>query len=373
MTMTPSHLTNLAGETALSSSRKFERNSELVKSSSCEAAPEIRWDEIRIGRLLGKGGYNNVNAIILSSKDDESNAKKYAIKYLRDSVMKNKDTFTAGAADLVTESKLLQHLQHENIIKLHGVSEGCVSRSYLNNGRFFLILDQLTCSLADKILEWRFEEQKLSPSNSSLIIAVSRLKGSRSSPQKHRLYDRLRSVAIPVANALQYLHSKNIIFRDLKPANIGFDANGIVKLFDFGLSREIKDDVRRMTGNIGSPLWMAPEVALSKKYGLPADIYSFAYILWELTTLETPFEGFTREQHAKAILIDNIRPKVDSCCGSSRVQQLITDGWDRSPWSRPQVVEILSVLKSETARKLHSDYKATKIASRFGLGRAISF
>lgn len=70
-----------------------------------------------------------------------------------------------------------------------------------------------------------------------------------------------------------------------------------------------------MTGNIGSPLWMAPEVALSKKYGLPADIYSFAYILWELTTLETPFEGFTREQHAKAILVDNVRPKVDSCCG----------------------------------------------------------
>jgi serine/threonine protein kinase len=354
MDMIELYLATIAGKAALKRSRKFERRSRLVKTSPCAEIPEIAWDDVRIGRLLGKGSFCNVNEVILSSKA-KCNHDRYAIKYLKDSVMARTETFTEGAANLVTEGKLLRHLQHENIVRLHGISEGCVSESYLNNRRFFLILDRLDCSLADKIQEWRFDEERLSPSKSSRVISKSRRIRGLSESQKNRLYHRLRSVAIPVANALQYLHSKNILLRDLKPANIGLDANGTVKLFDFGLSREMKNRVRRMTGDIGSPLWMAPEVALSKRYGFPADIYSFAYVIWELATLETPFEGVTLEQHSKYIFVDNIRPELDIRCGSSRVRKLISAGWDRSPRLRPGIVKILSVLKSETARKLGPD------------------
>ena len=373
MTRIHPHLAAIAGETALNSSRKFQCNSQLVKSSPCEEVPEIAHDNIRIGRLLGKGGFNNVNEVVLLSKDG-TNENRYAIKYLRDSVMKRSDKFEVGSSDLVNESKLLQHLQHENIIKLHGISEGCVAKSYRNDRRFFLILDRLSCSLADKIKEWRLDEQKLSLSLSNLsrVISIPRFTGGLSERQQLRLHDRLSSVATPIVNALQYLHSKNILFRDLKPANIGFDANGTVKLFDFGLSREVKKEDRRMTGNIGSPLWMAPEVALYKKYGFPADIYSLAYVLWELTTLETPFQGVTRKQHAKYILVENVRPKVDSRCGSPHIQQLIIDGWARSPRLRPTLNEFLSVLKSETAHKLGPDNKDTKTTSLTCLGRANS-
>jgi serine/threonine protein kinase len=348
------YLATIAGKAALKRSRKFERRSRLVKTSPYDEVPEIAWDDIQIGRLLGRGSFNNVNKVILSFKD-KCDDNRYAIKYLKDSVMTCTETFNEGAADLVTESKLLRHLQHENIVKLHGISEGCVSESYLNHRRFFLILDRLDCSLADKIQDWRLDEQRLSPSKSSRAISMPRLTRGLSKSLKLRLYERLRSVAIPVANALQYLHSKNILFRDLKPANIGLDANGTVKLFDFGLSREIKNRVRRMTGDVGSPLWMAPEVALSKRYGFPADIYSLAYVIWELGTLETPFEGITPEQHSKFIFVDNVRPKLDNRCGSSRLRQLISAGWNRSPRLRPGIVEILSVLKSETVRKLGPD------------------
>jgi serine/threonine protein kinase len=118
MTRIHPHLAAIAGETVLNSSRKFQCNSQLVKSSPCEEVPEIAHDNIRIGRLLGKGGFNNVNEVVLLSKDG-TNENRYAIKYLRDSVVKRSDTFEVASSDLVNESKLLQHLQHENIIKLH--------------------------------------------------------------------------------------------------------------------------------------------------------------------------------------------------------------------------------------------------------------
>jgi serine/threonine protein kinase len=82
-----------------------------------------------------------------------------------------------------------------------------------------------------------------------------------------------RSTNARLAKALEYVYSKNIIFRDVKPRNIGFDARSTVKLFDFGLARDVK--LYRLKGKAKLPLYMAPEVALSEEeYGLPADVYS---------------------------------------------------------------------------------------------------
>ena len=81
-----------------------------------------------------------------------------------------------------------------------------------------------------------------------------------------------------VARALRYLHDNDIIYRDLKPDNVGFDIRGDVKLFDFGLTKElrprdrIRTDEYRASGQTGSRRYMAPEVVLCKNYGLKADI-----------------------------------------------------------------------------------------------------
>lgn len=192
-----------------------------------------------------------------------------------------------------------------------------------------------------------------------------------SKPQ--RLHDRLRSVMIPIINALRYLHYKNIIFCDLKLANIRFYANGTVKLFDFGLSREVKEEAPHKMGNIVHWFsFMDGTRNGTKKYGLPADIYSLDYVLWELTAIKTPFLGVTHKQHVNYILVKNVWPKVDSHCGSPHVQQLIIDGWDQSPWSWPGLNKFLKVLKSETAHKLSHEYKAKKTALLICIGWALS-
>ena len=63
---------------------------------------------------------------------------------------------------------------------------------------------------------------------------------------------------------LAYLHSKNIIHRDIKAANILLDGNGTPKLADFGVSRQMADTWAKTM--VGTPLWMAPEVAKMNSY-----------------------------------------------------------------------------------------------------------
>jgi serine/threonine protein kinase len=77
------------------------------------------------------------------------------------------------------------------------------------------------------------------------------------------MISRIDKVGLGIARGMQHLHSLNIIFRDLKPHNIGFDENGIVRIFDFGLAREYhpnfssentrNEGKRHMTGNCGTP------------------------------------------------------------------------------------------------------------------------
>ncbi len=103
-------------------------------------------------------------------------------------------------------------------------------------------------------------------------------------------------VALQIAAGLKYLHSHNIIFRDLKPANIGFDVRGDVKIFDFGLARIMPDDGcpytdRFFMSGAGSPRYMSPEcLTLGESYNMKADIYSFAIILWEMLSASRPYD-----------------------------------------------------------------------------------
>jgi len=123
--------------------------------------------------------------------------------------------------------------------------------------------------------------------------------------------------SIQIAEALAYLHSHNIIYRDLKPENIGFTHDNTIKLFDFGLVKELKahrkyaDGTYLLSYNTGSRRYMAPEVAKRERYNLSADVYSFAMVLWEICTMEKPYERYTEEQHLNLALGTGKRPSLE--------------------------------------------------------------
>ncbi|KAG9416265.1 hypothetical protein AC1031_000663 [Aphanomyces cochlioides] len=94
-----------------------------------------------------------------------------------------------------------------------------------------------------------------------------------------------------IVHGLVYLHSLNIIHRDVKSRNVLLDSKKSTKLTDFGVSKE--DMQATMTVGVGTFRWMAPEVIQDKSYTTSADIYSFGVILSEFDTHRIPYEDLT--------------------------------------------------------------------------------
>lgn len=91
---------------------------------------------------------------------------------------------------------------------------------------------------------------------------------------------------------LGYLHSRSIIYRDLKPENVMIDESGHIKLIDFGFAKKILGEGRAKT-NCGTLGYTAPEVITCAQgsYSFAADLWSFGILMCELLTGSLPFEN----------------------------------------------------------------------------------
>lgn len=99
---------------------------------------------------------------------------------------------------------------------------------------------------------------------------------------------------VDITEGLQYLHNRKVIHRDLKPENVLIDADNRLKLADFGIAKIFTclqpEDMLNMT-IVGTPMYMAPEVASGKPYDYKSDLWPLGIIIYELCMLKHPFEG----------------------------------------------------------------------------------
>ena len=290
----------------------------------------LQSEELQIGEKLGEGGFCEVREVKVLRKSLQQ--KTLAVKYLKRESMENDELYERGAADLVTEANFLAKLDHKNIVKLYGISEP-------NETKTFLVLDRLHDILDNRIKQWRegkgFAQQRKSHVGFFLF-------GKKEDPNEKKLTElkeRLK-VALAIAEALEYLHSMNIIHRDIKPDNIGFDGDENVLLIDFGLAKELKDATKlengkyQLTGNTGLWRYMAPEVAKNWAYNRSVDTYSFGMLLWEICALERPFAEYTEEEHKEKVVNGDERPEI-ARWWPVELQWLLKKCWGYFPAGRP--------------------------------------
>ena len=200
---------------------------------------------------LGVGGMGEV----FKASDKELNDLAVAIKVLPPILAAN----TRSINRLRTEAAISLKLTHPNVCRLHTFRvDGDVK---------FLVMEHIAGRTLEEMLD-ATDERKL-PLAEILPIARN------------------------VADALDFAHSQNppILHRDIKPSNVMVGPQGVGKVLDFGIARELKDSMTRMTGKdtSGTLLYMSPEQFTGSTPTAASDVYSFAAMLYECLCGHAPF------------------------------------------------------------------------------------
>ena len=305
--------------------------------------PRFERDEMEIGEMIAYGGFSNVHEIVsfkVETPLDVPN-KRYVLKNLNPKLAFNPKKLVVGAKDLVMEAHFLSSLQHENIIQLRGWSSAGVA-GFSETGRadgFFLVFDRLEETLSRRITTWR--ERSKDNKKGTLMK-------NRASLRVQLFVERLQC-AIDIASAVDYLHSKRVIYRDLKPANIGFDGEGVVKVFDFGLAVELPEGSEpnatfNLAGNTGTSRYMAVEVIRKHPYNCKVDVFSYSILLWELMALCKPYEGLVGQQVKECVSVFGERPAIPRTWPTN-LRRILRRGWSENLLERPFIPEVKDVLQ----------------------------
>ncbi|XP_045784103.1 mitogen-activated protein kinase kinase kinase 12-like [Maniola jurtina] len=191
----------------------------------------------------------------------------------------------------------LRKLNHENIVRFRGVCTGsqfhCLVMEYCQYGPLFDFIHSGVSFNPKQIVRW----------------------------------------ARDIALGMSYLHTHKIIHRDLKSPNVLIADNLVVKVSDFGTSREW-NDVSAIMSFTGTVAWMAPEVIRHEPCSERVDVWSYGVVLWELLTQEVPYKNLETHAIMWGVGTDTIALPVPSTCPSS-IQLLLNQCWNRVPRNRP--------------------------------------
>ena len=220
------------------------RNS-IIKANDIDEKNNIiiNYNSFEILELIGGGSFGKVFKVKLKGTD-----KIYAMKVLNKGYLIKKKLLRYA----ITECNVLKQSNCPFIIKLH--------YSFQTPENLYMILDY--CQIGDLSYQIQlnlFEEDEAKFYIAELILAI------------------------------EYLHQHDIIYRDLKPENILIDADGHVKLADFGLAKEnVSNNVPNKTF-CGSPQYLSPEMISKEGTTKASDIYGIGAILFELISGAPPF------------------------------------------------------------------------------------
>lgn len=142
-----------------------------------------------------------------------------------------------------------------------------------------------------------------------------------------------------IAGGMNYLHLHKIIHRDLKSPNMLITYDDVVKISDFGTSKELIDKSTKMSF-AGTVAWMAPEVIRNEPVSEKVDIWSFGVVLWELLTGEIPYKDVDSSAIIWGVGSNSLHLPVPSGCPDG-FKVLLRQCWNSKPRNRPSFRQIL--------------------------------
>ena len=149
---------------------------------------------------------------------------------------------------------------------------------------------------------------------------------------------------VQMALALQYLHSRRILHRDLKTANVFLTRRDIVKLGDFGVSRVLSATAELAKTFVGTPYYLSPELLNNQPYGIASDVWALGCIFYEVATLEHPYDAKNFPSLAFKIINEEPPPlAVHAASPAEPDLQLLVDLMLRkAPEERASLAEVLN-------------------------------
>ncbi|VDK21437.1 unnamed protein product [Taenia asiatica] len=276
--------------------RKTKRmnDAEFYEALSKIVSPGDPLDKYTLEAVLGSGASGTVRRATRKATNEP-----VAIKIMNLSKQPNRDL-------IISEIQVMEHTRHENIVNY---IESFLMR---NEDELWVVMEYLDGGpLTDVVTETIMEQP--------LIAAVVK----------------------ECLKAINFLHEKNIIHRDIKSDNILLGKSGRVKLTDFGFCAQLGSRQSKRQTMVGTPYWMAPEVVnKSVKYGPKIDIWSLGIMIIEMLDGEPPY---LNEPPLKAIYLIQTRERPEP--KSTEVGPMLRDFLDRclqvDPEQRATAAELL--------------------------------
>ena len=195
-------------------------------------------------------------------------------------------------------------------------------------------------------------------SNGSLFEMLERERAGTAPPEWNATTK--TKIVLGIAAGMRYLHSLDIIHRDLKSENILLDENFEAKIGDFGLSKVTQGvDPKSNTQRLGTPLYMAPELFQNAPYDHKIDVYAFAMLTFEIVTTINPFADMSNPMALGMKIVQGVRPEIPETCPEV-YRKLIDVCWAQEPSQRPEFTRIVEQLLEDEYVLPGCDVQAVK-------------